>query len=684
MDPLSDTTEAANAESSTPAQDRKTLHEKVCKALSGRNNWAQKQVNYYQMRRDGLPRLGKPYPNAADLHDALIDDVITGKHPFFAGQLFGAERIATFAPAEDVGLPAQSEMANTLAEWFDDALKNNTNLFARIIEANDSMMQSGRGILFPYWSEEKSKLCFESVDPMAFVVPKHTKDMQDAAWVCRVVTMSCDSFRANPAYKKEALPLVKGAGGSDAMAQLAKNTRDIREGLTHVSDDDVVLWEVYTKEKDAAGNITVKMQTISPVSPDTVVRDDITLPDFHEVQDDGTKVTHYPFVDLPNEVVEPGWYSSRGDAEKLAAYEAWACKMWNRKADFLDFAGSPMFTGGREGNLATPKFIPGQILEGDLEQVEIKGPPFELDDERMRTRSLAEQRAKLPDFGIGARNNLKANKTATEVNALTTFATTGVEMLANIYRLRITNLLAMSWAITLQHAPGKLAKIFGGDSVDAAKIIRAFRVSVSGSVDSWNKAVQHERATFFWSAFKNDPMVNQFELRKLMIESVDPRLTKRLLVDPKIHATDEAEDEAMEIVLMLEGFPAQPMPGEDHAGRVLLIVQKMQEQTLITAQEEDGDPEEPIEMQLKKRSIQLLTQHMKQHLELLKQEQPQKLPELMQEIGQIQQQTQAMVANIQHQKAMEKARGPVPFQQPPPQPPPGGPAPMGAEMGGLS
>jgi hypothetical protein len=628
---------------------RQALASKVSDALNSRQTWSKKLTTYYDMRRDGLRRPNKPWPGAADLHEPLIDDVITGKHPFYAGQLFGAERIASFSPADDIGLPAQAELANKAAEWFDDQLKVGTTLFQESLIANDAMMQTGRGVIMALWDATDEKLAFKAIDPQHFIVPRNTEDLQKAHWVARVVVLSCDDYETGP-YNQELLAQVKGKGQGDGMADDARAVRYQREGITYGMEDEVVLWEIYRKERDkATGAVKVRVETIAPVNPDAKVRPDYFLPLWHEVRENGATVTLYPFVDLPNEVVEAGWYSSRGDAEKLAPFEAWATKCWNKKADHMDFSTNPAFTGGREKNLANKKFVPGQVVEGDLKMVEMPAPPFSLDDERMRTRSLAEQRAKLPDFGIGGRNGGKS-KTATEVDAIQQFATNGVEMLANVYRMRLTNLMAMSWAILIQMRAAKLVAVLGlPPGITPDKLIRAFRVVIAGSVDSWNKTFQQQRALLLWNTFKGDPQINQTELRKLVLEGLDARLVKRLMVDPKIRASDEAEDEAMEIVLMLNGFPAVPMEGEDHAGRAIMITQKMQAEALEAAQEESG--EEQAEKAKTMRAVQLLAQHRGIHLSMLQKQDPAAAAQAAQQIKQIEMQTAAMLKQIEVQKA---------------------------------
>lgn len=639
--------------SALPASDRIEEHKAIVQALQDRQTWANRITTYYQMRRKGLPRQNSPWPGAADLHLPLIDDVITGKAPFFASQLFGAERIASFSPVADAGIPAQAEAAGKLAELFDDEVKVASNLFAQILVANDTMMEAGKGILMTRWDAEKG-LTFEAVAPLSFVVPRHATQLQDSPWVVRIVTLTCESYRAL-GYNAETLPLIKGNAGSvDSASETDKKTRALGEGIATAREDEVILWERYSKHRDEKGNVSVKVCVFSPLHPTLNVRADFTLPDYHEVTETGATVTHYPFTDLPNEMLETGFYSSRGDAEKLAAFEAWACRQWNAKGDHMSISTKPIFKGGREGNLTNFRFFPGAILEGDVQPVTFPPPPYDLDEEIDRTRSHAERRSRLPDFSLGSRDNLSGNKTATEVNALTQFASAGVDLMANVYRLQVTALLRQAWGLLVHRKAARVAQALGGAALTAQKILKAFRVTVSGSVDSWNKNLQHQRAVTLWNAFKNDPMINQVELRKLFLESLDTRLVDRLLVDPKIKGTDEAEDEAMEIVLMLHGFPAVPTEAEDHAGRARLITGKLQAKAIEAAEDAiTGEQEGKVETAQDARAVQLLIQHRQMHLDMLKKQNPQAFAQAVQEIKQAEAQTVQLIGQMQQQAQMQ-------------------------------
>jgi len=65
-------------------------------ALNSRNGWEQKQRDWYNLRYTGYGRPTLPYPNAPDMHYPLVDTQIEKLKPLYIGQIYEAERLATF------------------------------------------------------------------------------------------------------------------------------------------------------------------------------------------------------------------------------------------------------------------------------------------------------------------------------------------------------------------------------------------------------------------------------------------------------------------------------------------------------------------------------------------------------------------------------------------------------------
>src|SRR6266404_5494058 len=100
------------------------LTDEIQDALTARISWANRQTTFYKVRHQGLRRINKPYPNAADLHFPLVDSLIEKMKPFYFQQLYATEQFASF-----VSLRSQpAEITSEVANWFDYRLKQKTNI----------------------------------------------------------------------------------------------------------------------------------------------------------------------------------------------------------------------------------------------------------------------------------------------------------------------------------------------------------------------------------------------------------------------------------------------------------------------------------------------------------------------------------------------------------------------------
>lgn len=598
------------------AESRREVEE----ALSQRTRWEERQKTWYQMRHHGLRRKQKPHPHAADLHFPLADTNISKLKPFYYQQIYASELLAGFTARE----PAAEELSNEAARWFHWQLTENTNHEEETLIADDHMLQSGRGIVKVYWDAAKAKLCFEAVDPVYFIVPPQTKDLQEADWVCHVKHYSPAGYKRQSNYRKdpEFVKSITGRGDEDDKGKRAEE--QTREGLTHGAENVIVIWEKMTKQADGR----VRVETWSPVRPQDPVREDFFLPYIDGKKPDGTTLTDYPFVDFPYEITTGDWYSPRGVTELVAAFEASACKVWNEKHDALTFYNRPIFSnrGNRPFQAGNAKMVPGEIIDADIQSVSHGQPPVSWDQEMVNIRSVAENRIQIPDFGMGQQQAHRDAKTATEIARLSSLMDVGIDMRANLHRKRLARKYRLAWNRLRQYAGRDLVyhwqENLGQLPTEALAI--KWEIRPSGSADSWNKALQQQKAYALWTMFANDPMIDQGGLRQILLESLDPRYVSRLLIDPAVKAATEAEQQALQLLLMLSGWPAQPLPHEDHAARIPVIIGKLEELGAT------GQPVEP-------RARELIHQHLAARLEMLRQKDPAAAREITQALRQMEQ-----------------------------------------------
>lgn len=579
----------------------RVLYDKVVQALTDRKGWEDRQRVWYMMRHNGLPRRNKPFPGAADLHFPLIDGTIDKFKPFYLNTVFGTQQLATFTPLRDMLKDAQA----AAEQGFDWLTRNKTNFEEELDYTFDAMLLSGRCVMKHRWDQEKAAVVYETVDPLFLIVPKSTKCLADASWICHVKHLSVIDYRNEPLYDQTPETIRRIVGGDEDHLDTAgrQDEKDSREGLTYTRDKDtIILFEVWER---LVGNAGWRVHTFSPNAADLKIREPFVCP--YKWQ--GKPIL--PFVSYAFERKDPGWFSPRGVAERLAPFETYSSKTWNAKADYLEFSSKPLFTSEAPlSNSSNVRFRPGDYMPPGTNILQMPQPPIELDQEINNTRLISQELIQVPDFGTSSEGPGET-KTATEVQYVQSFANQGIQYRGRISFTSLAESFRISWALWVQYGGQELSYV----TAESRKVLPQeamtdnFLIQPNGSPDQWNRQQQLQRAIARFKMFAGHPNINQEELVKSVIEADDPRLVKRLFISTQAKAANETEDEALEILLCMSGFLPNAMPGENHQLRIQMIAGKMQQLQAL------GVPVNPVAQQR-------LQQHLAQHVQLLNQENP--------------------------------------------------------------
>lgn len=594
-----------------------SLHSKVLDALADRANWEDKQRIYYKMRHDGLRRKKKPFPGCADLHYPLIDQQITKAKPFYKNQAYTSDRLAVFSSMRPNEL---KDVAASAADYFDWHVKQKTNFSKELLSLTDTMLLTGKGIMKVRWDVLDKKLEYESVDPMMFIVPASCKgDVSEADWFVHVKHETVDSYKRKRIYNQDPELIERIRGGKDAGGGISTAEQDKyqREGITFTKDEDRII--VFEHWKKTQGS-TYEVRTYSPQSPSDKLREAFVC----AYRMNGKP--YCPYFQFDMEVKDKGFYSSRGLAEKTAPYEAWLCRLWNGKADAMDFYNKPMFNEEGLTNTANPTFAPGSILK-NLTPVQMPEPPISFDEEMMQTKSIADNLAASPDANITPRDAGKSEfPTATQTNYQQQLASIGIDLNGWIFRLSLCELYKATWSLLVQYQPEELSYFVAGDLkiLPQQALHDNYHVMPDGSPDQWNKQARQQQAGMMMQMFRGDPAIDQDELKRISLENFDPRYPKRLLLPSGMKDAEEGEDEAMEIVILMAGYPAVVRPDENHALRISVLEGKLHQLGMT------GQPVDPTAMQR-------LQGHLAEHMKFLQQQNPQAYRQVIQQIQQAEQ-----------------------------------------------
>ena len=594
----------------------KELFDSAHGILTGRSVWENKQRLFYQMRHDGIRRSKKPFPGAADGHYPQIDMAIRKAKPFWMGQVTSGDKLAVFTSLKPNDLGTAQDAA---ADYFDFVLTQKTKFLRKLRVAVDEMLLRGRGVLKVTVNPlEDYSIQVEAINPLFILMPQMADDFTDADEFVHVKHMTVAAYkRLDARYDTtpETVAKIRGSENFENFSQLTEEKRT-REGITHTTNpDNIILWEHWVK---TVGGWTI--HTYSPHAPEVALRKAHGCP----YKFDGKPSC--PFFSFPMEVKDEGWYAPRGLAELLAPVEQYLTKLWNEKADAMTFANRPLYTGEKEIlNAANYRWAPGEYIPGNIRGVQQGQPPFSFDQEIMFARSIGEMQAQTPDFGItqpGQSDTGGKARTATENQRIAALTQAGTNDNAVVFREKLAEVYRHIWGLMLQYKPKDFTYYAAGElgQLPEQALHAAYLITPDGSPDGWNRAMRFQKAAALLQMFAGNPNVNMEVLTRNALAADDARLAQAAFIPSNLKGSIEAEDEAMEIAILKEGFPAVVTPNEDHATRIKILMGWLMKQQQI------GAPVDPI-------AKQRIQEHLAAHAQYLQQTNPQAFKQLTTTVG---------------------------------------------------
>jgi hypothetical protein len=571
-------------------KDRRDLYQLLMEDVRARTSWEERQRLWYEMRHGGLRRK-KKLPWQADLHYPLADSLINKLKPFYFQQVYGNELAATFIPTND---QADEALARQMSIWFDHQIKQKSNFEQEVLTCIDHTLTQGVGYLKISWNQDKKTVHFDSIDPINIILPYYTTDLSKVERICHVMQMSVDAYKSNELYDQDILSKIKGRESEGARATTFEDTKLRREGITVGSESDqVVVWEVYERTPD--GRIMV--HTFSPVAPEHDIRPSFELPYKHG---------EVPFVPFFTEIKDKGIYSSRGICEMVAPFEAFLCKLLNEKADAMTLYNRPLFRCEQDiPNTNNLRFGPATILPVGVAPVPMPQPPISFDQEMINQRMIAEYLTSMPDFGLAQQQSSKNARTATEVSQIGALMGQSTDLRARIFRLSLGKVYRQAYAVLCQFARKELNYLYANSyrALPEHAIGDHYDVMPSGSADGVNKAVQFQKAVARMQLFAGNQIVDQVGLVRSVLETDDPSLATKLVLDPATRQLSQGEEQSMENLVMEQGVPAAVDASDDHLLHINVLLNRIQQ----LEQMGGGLPQ----------AQQLYAQHLEQHLQYL-------------------------------------------------------------------
>ena len=198
--------------------------------------------------------------------------------------------------------------------------------------------------------------------------------------------------------------------------------------------------------------------------------------------------------------------------------------------------------------------------------------------------------------------------------------------------------------------------VFGNEvsQLDKSSLHGDYIIMPNGSVDSWNKGLQLQKAFQAAQVYSNNPYVGQDELTKMTLELGDPGWVKRLFRDPGLTQLEQQTKQSMETLLMLNNFGAPVDPADDDKVHLQSVFQ------FGEARLQEQNPISPI-------TANLIRQHIQKHLQGLGQKKDKALGQFQKLAQPFLQMLQQIASSPPNVVQMPGAAQQPPQQQPQPQ-----------------
>src|SRR6266446_1508347 len=544
----------------------KRLVSKIRKDLENRSNWETRQAGWQRMRTVGIGRASLPFKGAADFHFPLADTFIEKLKPFYYQQTLQPFPICSFVPKDS----DSRALSNIASQWFDYHVRTKSNFRKALPVLIDQMLERSKSVLKITWGHDESCLKYEAVDPVDIIVPSSTEALEDSERVTHVIYLSREDYlrRAQEAGNWNTDPgWIKSACGKDDDEFQVYQDKDFLTGVDSDDDDGLMtLWEVYSRGKD--GKIVVDL--INPSRSDKPARPSVSSFPYRHGK--------LPFVDFNYEIKSRGYYDNRGVPEIIGQFEMELCKLENEKLDFMTFCNRPIFTHkGATFNVQNLRLAPGQVFGSELSVVEMPKPPVSFEEESQNIRSIAENRIGMPDFGIGRSSDFRQPRTAKEAEMLQQVNNQGVDLRARVFHSSLGEVYGQSWSLLLQYAINDLDFTYRSEynQIDPKALRDAYILEPNGNADGYDSNAEINKLV----NIINLPIVSKFldpeKTAKALLELADARYMRELFM-PGATNQSQYQLQASEVGDMLNGFPIQVNPDDDHGQHCKALLQYFQ------------------------------------------------------------------------------------------------------------
>lgn len=313
-------------------------------------------------------------------------------------------------------------------------------------------------------------------------------------------------------------------------------TRALRDGVSEYTQADLILLHETCVWYDINDD-GIKERCIATwpdADPSSVLRF-IELPYDHGM---------WPYVQVRRELNDVWFYSSRGIAALDDDFQTGISTKFNQDVDNQTIVNTPTIKARRNSvkNLRNLKYIPGQVIELDnIDDYQIEQHANASQGTFLTTaqylKSWANERLGNVTSGLSQANNLPGageggKKTAREIDTVTFLQSQVQSLDLIIFQQQMQKVYHQIDALYDQFGPDEEEILLTGEKplkVSRREIQGKFNLVPNGRVDNSNPQLRAAKSFSLLRAFLNDPDIKQYELKKMYLDDIDMRVSKKLL-----------------------------------------------------------------------------------------------------------------------------------------------------------
>lgn len=387
------------------------------------------------------------------------------------------------------------------------------------------------------------------------VVPTDTTNIEDARWIDYRFFLSVNDIKIamrDEKYSKFTDDEIESWAGKGPKTQTAD--RDYREGISgrKIPDEIVFLHETCVMfDIDGDGILEKCIATWPDSDPNAILRF-IELPYDHG---------QWPYVQVERELVDTGFYSSRGIPALDDDFQTGISASFNNDLANQLIVNTPYvkYMKAAVPNIRNRRYIPGEAVEvkdmnGYTIEQSVNASQGTFMVTQQQLKAWAQERIGNQSSGLTSVNNAPGNgqngkKTAREIEEISHVTSQAQSLDITVFQMQMAKVYYQVDALYEQFGDEEEIIALGDEKrkVSRREIQGKYNLVPTGKLENSNPVQRAQKSFLTLQAFRNDPDIKQDELKKLYLMDVyDPKVMKRLMFSPEEKAQIASQQAQMQ------------------------------------------------------------------------------------------------------------------------------------------